>query len=371
MSSPHRSQPRACSTAAAPSKGTRAPANRCPTSRGPHAYPGKAAGANSGVWGQIRWRFATASLMSEPCKPTSTSADTCCTRFALVDLVQAVLRADGHVMGSGYAVRWPDCHLYPDCILDRLERAELIGGPSECPHSNSAVSHGSTKTSASRRLPSSPRAPANTIGSVVALWRVSRSTSTTRKRSTLPAMITAMTARATHHPVSLISLRRSSGCASTRGCYMVRSDPRKRQVTALKLSLMKTQFGPSHVVCSHGAIPVCVARVPERNEPPHRAEARRAVLSLLPHRRPASSARWAWWYPPPMSETARQPCANCGAETAAGSRRFIGRKRAVDRKTGQEVILCPVCLSTSTVADDSSLPGAARYAVVEIRGMTS
>jgi hypothetical protein len=66
------------------------------------------------------------------------------------------------------------------------------------------------------------------------------------------------------------------------------------------------------------------------------------------------------------------PCASCGRSTAPGSPLFAGRRRALNRQTGSEVILCPACLPGNTAPEAAgNLPGAARFAVVDLRVMTS
>jgi len=66
------------------------------------------------------------------------------------------------------------------------------------------------------------------------------------------------------------------------------------------------------------------------------------------------------------------PCASCGRDTAPGTPLFSGRRRALDRQTGSEVILCPACLPGSAEPNArGNLPGAARFAVVDLRVMTS
>jgi hypothetical protein len=66
------------------------------------------------------------------------------------------------------------------------------------------------------------------------------------------------------------------------------------------------------------------------------------------------------------------PCASCGRNTGPGTPLFSGRRRALDRQTGSEVILCPACLPGSSAPNAAGdLPGAARFAVVDLRVMTS
>ena len=62
-------------------------------------------------------------------------------------------------------------------------------------------------------------------------------------------------------------------------------------------------------------------------------------------------------------------CLGCGRDTAPGSRLFSGRKRAVDKASGAEGVLCHACQSGSAgLGGENRTPASGRYVVIDFPG---
>lgn len=63
------------------------------------------------------------------------------------------------------------------------------------------------------------------------------------------------------------------------------------------------------------------------------------------------------------------PCLRCGRSTRPGTRLFSSRKRAVDKVTGAEGVLCHACQPGSArPGGENRVPLSGRYAVIDFPG---
>ena len=64
-------------------------------------------------------------------------------------------------------------------------------------------------------------------------------------------------------------------------------------------------------------------------------------------------------------------CLQCGRDTAPGTRLFSARKRAVDKATGAEGVLCHACQPGSAgLGAEHRTPASGRYVVMDFPGGT-
>ena len=61
------------------------------------------------------------------------------------------------------------------------------------------------------------------------------------------------------------------------------------------------------------------------------------------------------------------PCLQCGRSTRPGTRLFSSRKRAIDKETGVEGVLCYACQPGSAGrGGENRVPLSGRYAVIDL-----